>query len=75
MELTKVTITEEKKMTVAERKAKMPYALMADGSVVAVVKKDEQETLTGRTTCPNCKFVYDLPQKSTAPAPFSIQHP
>lgn len=76
-----ITVTEEKRMTVPDRKEAMPYALMADGDIIAVVRADEsvpepvQEFQAGRVKCPNCKFEYDLPAKDNSPSFFSIQHP
>jgi len=78
----KITVTEEKKMTVPQRKEAMPYRLMADGFIIATVSKDgdvpkvlELDEPIGKTKCPNCKFEYDLPGKDTGPSFFSIQHP
>jgi len=76
-----ITVTEQKKMTVGEIKDSMPYSLMADGMIIAMVSNDApiepipEYLLTGRVICPNCKFKVDLPKKDTAPAFFSIQHP
>ncbi len=73
--MNRITVTEEKKMTVPQRKEAMPYELVADGVVIAVVMKENQELQTGRTKCPNCKFEYDLPKQDNSPAPFSVRHP
>ena len=75
-----ITVTEQKKMTVGQIKDAMPYALMADGFIIATVSDDEpielpEYLLTGKVICPNCKFKVDLPKKDNAPAFFSIQHP
>lgn len=70
-----ITVTEEKKMKVPERIAAMPYEIVADGSVIGVVKSKEGDYQEGNVTCPNCKFVIALQKKDNTPAPFSIQHP
>ena len=78
-----ITITEQKKMTVSEIKDAMPYSLMADGMIIAIVSNDApieielipEYLLTGKVICPNCKFKVDLPKKDNAAPFFSIQHP
>jgi len=69
-----ITITEEKKMTVAQRKEAMPYEVLADGFVIGIFSA-EPEYPGGKTKCPNCKFEYDLPVKDNTPSFFSVQHP
>ena len=71
----KITVTEEKRMLVSERKEAMPYELLADGDVVGVVRNPDDSFASGRITCPNCKFVLDIPKQDNTPAPFSIHHP
>ena len=78
-----ITVTEEKKMTVSQRKEAMPYSLMADGYIIATVGNDEpavveplpEYLLTGKVKCPNCKFMVTLPKKDTGISFFSIKHP
>ena len=79
-----ITVTEEKKMTVPQRKEAMPYSLMADGSIIATVSNDgpakieergEYEPYDGKVKCPNCKFVIQLPKKNAGLSFFSIHHP
>lgn len=81
-----VTVTEEKRMTVTQRKEAMPYSLMADGSIIATVsneakvevveeKRGEYEPYDGKVKCPNCKFVIQLPKKNAGLPFFSIHHP
>ncbi len=55
--MNQVKVTEEKKMTVAERKEKMPYEVLADGVVIAVVA-EKWIPRVAKTQCPNCRFVY-----------------
>ena len=69
-----ITVTNEKKMTVPQRKAAMPYELMADGSVIGVM----QEKYTpgkAKTKCPNCKFEYDFTEPDGKPFYFTSRHP
>jgi len=77
--MNQITVTEEKKMTVPQRKEAMPYELLADGDVIGVVKAGESEEVikepVGRTKCPNCKFEYDLPGKDDTPSFFSVRQP
>ena len=80
-----ITVTEEKKMTVPQRKEAMPYSLMADGDIIATVgneakvetveEKGEYEPYDGKVKCPNCKFVIQLPKKNAGLSFFSIHHP
>ena len=75
-----ITVTEEKKMTVAQRKEAVPYEVLADGIVIATVLPSGEEEPskfkdTGMTKCPNCKFEYQLDKKDESPYFFSIQHP
>ncbi len=65
-----VTVTEEKKMTVAERKEAMPYEVLADGIVIG------EFSVRGKlsTKCPNCGLVYDAQKPTEAPFFFSL-HP
>ena len=82
-----VTVTEEKRMTVTQRKEAMPYSLMADGSIIATVSNEEKEEpekveergeyepYDGKVKCPNCKFVIQLPKKNAGLPFFSIHHP
>jgi len=73
--MNRIRVTEEKKMTVAQRTSAMPYELLSDGVVVGVFKTPEEARQENEITCPNCKFVVPLPKKDNAPAPFSVQHP
>jgi len=80
-----VTVTDEKKMTVPQRKEAMPYSLMADGYIIATVSNEvkveevekggEYEPYDGKVKCPNCKFVIQLPKKNAGLSFFSIHHP
>ena len=71
----RITVTEEKKMTVAERKAAMPYEVAADGQVIAVVKAEDINMPTVKTKCPNCGLVYDAKKPDNKPNFLSVQHP
>ena len=73
--MNKLTVSKEKGMTVSQRKEMMPYELLADGIVIAVVRGPDELFASGKVTCPNCKFVVDLPKQDNTPAPFSVQHP
>ena len=70
-----VTITELKKMSVAQLKEAMPIEVMADGTVIGVVNSPGAPAVSGKVTCPNCKFVIEVQPKDTAPSFFSVQHP
>ena len=81
--MNQITVTEEKRMTVPQRKEAMPYEILADGDVIGVVREEEvfvpplepiKEPI-GRTKCPNCKFEYDLPGKDNSPFFFSVRQP
>lgn len=73
--MNQITITKEKSMTVSQRKDAMPYELLANGFVIAVVRDAEEAFASGDIICPNCKFVVALPKQDNTPYPFSIQHP
>jgi len=83
--MNQITVTEEKRMTVPQRKEAMPYELLADGFVIGVVtgekveteepKKDEYGPYDGRVKCPNCKFVIQLPKKNAGLPFFSVRRP
>ena len=73
--MNQITVSKEKGMTVSQRKEMMPYELLADGIVIAVVRGPDELFAHGDITCPNCKFVVALPKQDSSPAPFSIQHP
>lgn len=68
-----ITVTEEKRMTVPQRREAMPYELLADGLVVGVVKDPADPDVTGDVKCPNCKFTFALPKKDNSPAFFSVR--
>jgi hypothetical protein len=79
-----ITVTDEKKLTVAQRIIKAPYEVLADGVVIGTFRtkdikpaddKPSEFQDTGKTKCPNCKFEYDLEKKDNTPSFFSIQHP
>ena len=65
-----ISITEEKKMTVAQRKAAMPYEVLADGEVIGEFSARGKLS----TKCPNCGLVYEAQKPSDAPFFFSIKH-
>ena len=65
-----ISITEEKKMTVAQRKAAMPYEVLADGEVIGEFSARGKLS----TKCPNCGLVYETQKPSDAPFFFSIKH-
>jgi hypothetical protein len=73
--MNQIRVSDEKKMTVTQRKEQMPYELLSDGQVFAVVRDEKDVVLKGKVTCPNCKFEVELPKKDDSPAPFSVQHP
>jgi hypothetical protein len=70
-----ITVTQEKKMTVAQRKEQMPYEILADGEVVAIVRTKQQDSMIDKITCPNCKFVVSIPKETTNVSFFSVKHP
>ena len=77
----RITVTDEKRMTVPQRKEAMPYEVIADGTVIGVFsaetapepeEKKEYAAYEGKVTCPNCKFIVQLPEKDKSPYFFSI---
>ena len=68
--MNQITITEERKMSVAERKAVMPYEVLADGVVIG------EFGVRGKlsTKCPNCHLIFDAQKPDDAPFFFSIKH-
>jgi len=70
-----ITHSEEKKMTVADRKAAMPYEITADGEVIGIVKSFDDTTVpTLKTKCPNCGLVYDAKKPDGKPTFFTLRH-
>ena len=65
-----ITITEEKKMMVAERKAMMPYEVLADGIVIGEFSARGKLS----TKCPNCHLIFDAQKPTDEPYFFSIKH-
>ena len=69
-DMRQITVTEEKKMTVVERKAVMPYEVLADGEVIGEFGARGKLS----TKCPNCGKIFDAQKPTDAPYFFSIKH-
>ena len=66
-----ITVTNEKQMTVAERKAAMPYELLADGTAIGTVSADYYDGAKIKTKCPNCGLLYDAQKLDGKPGFFA----
>jgi hypothetical protein len=84
--MNQITISNLKKMTVAEVKGSIPFEVIADGDVIAmmtdgktsapVVKEVIKEVkMSGMTQCPNCKMKYLVTPPSDKPFFFTMKHP
>lgn len=71
-----ISHSKEKIMTVGERKAAMPYEILADGVVIGTVKAQDFEAAmpTVKTKCPNCGLVYDAQKPDEKPPYFTLRH-
>ena len=69
-DMIQISVTDEKKMTVAQRKAAMPYEVLADGEVIGEFGARGKLS----TKCPNCGLVYETQKPTDAPYFFSIKH-
>jgi hypothetical protein len=67
-----LTETEERNLTLAERKALMPYELVtADGKGIGVFVASEMTV----SKCPNCGFVSPVQKFDDTLPPFTTRHP
>lgn len=70
--MNQVSITDLKKLKVAEIKAQMPFQVTSDGQIIGVMQGELK--LSGKTKCPNCKLVYDYTPDDGKPFYFTMRH-
>jgi len=74
-----ITVSNLKLLKVAEVRDGMPFELIADGVVIAVVVKpgepEKPKLLARQTKCPNCKMVYNVTEPDGKPGFFTMKHP
>jgi len=69
-----ITVTELKRMKVAEIRETMPFRVVADGDTVGVMQGfDPPAKEDIETKCPNCKFVYNVIKPDNKPDFFTVQ--
>ncbi len=80
--MTKVSLTDFKKLKIDELKSGLPLEITFNGDTIGVLTKvsaplhsDESERANLKTQCPNCKMVYTVTPPDGKPPYFTIRHP
>lgn len=76
--MTTCTMTEFKRLTVAQMKAMFPIEITSDGELFATIDKPKgrEKSMVGTPTqCPNCKMEFRVKPPDGKPWFFTMKHP